>query len=95
VIGDRFTKSLLQPIPPVSVFQLLQGGWPVDLVFSTVVGSINGLRNASVGVAADPAFSELGERLSRIQRAGNIGIRIEARKDGGGVLAVIRRAALR
>ena len=28
LLGDRFTKSLLQPVPPVAVFQLLQGGWP-------------------------------------------------------------------
>ena len=43
LLGDRFTKSLLQPIPPVAVFQLLQGGWPASLVFRTVVGSVNGL----------------------------------------------------
>jgi hypothetical protein len=92
LLGDRFTKSLLQPIPPASVFQLLQGGWGANLVFPTVVGSVNGLRNTSLGVAADPGFDELTEALSRIQRAGNIGIRVEARKDGGGVLAVIRRA---
>src|SRR2546423_767797 len=87
LIGDRFTRSLLQPIPPVSVFQLLQGGWPANLVFATVVGSINGLRNASVGVAADPRFNELTDALSRIQRANNIGIRVEPGKTGGGVVA--------
>ena len=92
LIGDRFTKSLLQPIPPVAVFQLLQGGWPPNLVFRTVVGSINGLRNASAGVAADPGFDELCEAFTRIQRAGNIGIRVEAGKEGGGVVAVIRSA---
>ena len=43
LLGDRFTKSLLQPIPPAAVFQLLQGGWPASLVFRTVVGSVNGL----------------------------------------------------
>jgi hypothetical protein len=92
LLGDRFTKSLLQPIPPVSVFQLLQGGWPATLVFRTVVGSVNGLRNASAGAASDPGFDELSETLSRIQFAGNIGLRVEARKDGGGVAVVIRRA---
>jgi len=91
LLGDRFTKSLLQPIPPAAVFQLLQGGWPAALVFRTVVGSVNGLRNFSAGVAADPGFGDLSEALSRIQRAGNIGIRVEARKDGSGLLAVIRR----
>jgi hypothetical protein len=92
LIGDRFTKSLLQPIPPASVFQLLQGGWSANLVFRTVVGSISGLRNVSLGIAADPGFNELIEALSRIQRGGNIGIRVEAREDGSAVVAVIRRA---
>jgi len=63
-----------------------------NLVFPTVVGSVNGLRNTSLGVAADPGFDELTDALTRIQRAGNIGILVEARKEGGGVLAVIRRA---
>jgi hypothetical protein len=92
LIGDRFTKSLLQPIPPVSVFQLLQGGWPANLVFRTVVGSVNGLRNVSGGIAADPRFDELIDALTRIQRAGEIGIRVEAGKAGGGVVAVMRSA---
>jgi hypothetical protein len=91
LLGDRFTKSLLQPIPPVSVFQLLQGGWPASLVFPTVVGSANGLRNATGGLAADPGFDELTDLLSRIQQAGNIGTEIQPRKDGSGVLVVIRR----
>jgi len=91
LLGDRFTRSLLQPVPPVAIFQLLQGGWSANLVLRTVVGSVNGLRNASAGVAADPAFYELTEALSRIQRAGDIGIRIEPGKGGDGVVAVIRR----
>ena len=91
LLGDRFTRSLLQPIPPVSVFQLLQGGWPTSLVFPTVVGSVNGLRNTSGGVAADAGFDELTEVLSRIQRAGNIGIEVQPRKDGSGVLVVMRK----
>jgi hypothetical protein len=93
LMGDRFTRSMLQPVPPAAVFQLLQGGWSANLVFRTVVGAVNGLRNASAGVAADPGFDELNEALTRIQRAGDIGIRVEARKDGSGVLAVLRRAS--
>ena len=91
LLGDRFTRALLQPIPPVSVFQLLQGGWPVEIVFRTVVGSVNGLRNASLGATADPGFLELIKALTRIQQAGHIGIRVVPRKDGSGVVAVIRR----
>lgn len=95
LMGDRFTRSLLQPIPPVSVFQLLQGGWPASLVFRTVVGSVNGLRNASSGIAADSGFDELIQALSGIQRAGNVGIRVEPGKAGGGVVAVLRPAESR
>jgi len=91
LLGDRFTRSLLKPIPPASAFELLQGGWPADLVLHTVVGSINGLRNASAGAPSDPGFEELSETLTRIQRAGNIGIEVDSRKDGSGVLLVIRR----
>jgi hypothetical protein len=93
LMGDRFTRSLLQPIPPVSVFQLLQAGWSANLVFRTVVGSINGLKNDLAGVTAEPGFVELSEKLARIQRAGNIGIRVEPRPGGAGVIAVMRSAA--
>lgn len=91
LMGDRFTKSLLQPVPPSAVFQLMQGGWPADLVLQTVVGSINGLRNSFGGVEADPGFQQLVEALTRIQRAGGLGIRVEPRKDGSAVVVVIRR----
>jgi hypothetical protein len=91
LLGDRFTKALLQPIPPVSVFQLLQGAWPPSMVFTTVVSSVNGLRNASAGVASDPGFDELVGALTRIQRAGDIGIEVQPRKDGSGVLVSIRK----
>jgi hypothetical protein len=92
LLGDRFTKSLLRPVPPASVFQLVQGGWGATLVLKTVVGSANGLRNSSYGKAADPGFNELTEAMERIQRAGNVGIRLEPGQDGGGVLVVMRRA---
>lgn len=92
VLGDRFTKSLLQPIPPSSVFQLMQGGWSVNLVLRTVLNSVNGLRNNSTGVGADPHFDELVETLSRIQQAGGLGIRVESRTGGNAVVIVLPRA---
>jgi len=91
LMGDRFTKSLLQPIPPAAVMQLMQGGWPTDLVLKTVLRSINGVRNDSSGVVGDPAFVEIVGLLSRLQRAGGLGNRVEARKDGSAVILVLRR----
>ena len=70
LMGDRFTRSLLQPVAPAAIFQLMQGGLSPELVLATLVRSINGLRNDSFGVAGDPGFHELVGALARIQRAG-------------------------
>jgi hypothetical protein len=80
--GDRFMKSMLQPIPPAGVFQMLQNGWSAEMVLRISVGSINGLRNSFRGSAADPRFDQLVAAVSRLQRAGGLNIRIERQKDG-------------
>jgi len=91
LIGDRFTRSLLNPVPPSAVFQMLQTGWPADLVMTTVLNSINGLRNDSYGALGDPGFSEVVAGIARIQRSGGLGVRVEPRKDGSAVIFMIRR----
>ena len=91
LIGERFTRSMLQPIPPTAVFQMLQAGWSANLVLSTAVSSINGLRNSNMGADGDPGFEELVDALTRIQRAGGIGFRVEPRKDGSAIVFVLRR----
>jgi len=91
LLGDRFTRSLLQPIPPTAVFQLMQSGWPVDLVMRTTVRSINGLRNDSFKTGSDAGFRELVDVMSRIQSSGDLGIRVEPRKDASAVVVVLRR----
>jgi hypothetical protein len=90
LMGERFTKSLLQPVAPAAVFQLMQGGLSPELVLRTVVRSINKLRNDSFGVAGDTGFGELIEALSRLQRAGSLGNRVEARKDGSALILILR-----
>lgn len=91
LLGDRFTRSMLQPVPPAAVFQLLQGGWPADIVLNTVVTSINGLRNDSAGIGADDEYREFVEALLRIQHAGALAIRVEPRKDGSAIVMVMRQ----
>jgi hypothetical protein len=95
LMGDRFTKSLLQPVPPSAVLQLMQGGWMPELVMGTTVSSINGLRNDALGVRGDPGFHQLIEALSALQRAGGLGNRVEARKDGSAVVLVLPRESER
>lgn len=91
LIGDRFTRSMLQPIAPTAVFQMLQAGWPANLVLATTVSSLNGLRNAGLAFDGDPGYPEMVDALTRIQRAGGIGLRVEPRKDGSGIVFVMRR----
>ncbi|HEX8915128.1 MAG TPA: hypothetical protein VF796_22445 [Humisphaera sp.] len=78
--GNRFIKALLMPLPPESVFFLIQAGWPADGVLFASVASLNGLRNQSGSIAgvapADPDFVRVGELLRRVQASGGVGMRI-------------------
>jgi len=79
IIGDKFARSLMSPIPPSAIISLMQGGYPVDLVFRLLVNEINGVRNRFGGEArarpADPEFYPLLEKMRKIQSAGAIGMR--------------------
>src|SRR5262249_23701252 len=34
LLGDRFTRSMLHPIPPAAVFRMVRSGWGAELVMS-------------------------------------------------------------
>ncbi len=79
--GDRFTKRLIRPIPPVGIFELIQAGNPADTVLQITVRSLNGIRNqgTSGGQAepADPRFYALLDAFRRLQIAGRLSVRTE------------------
>jgi hypothetical protein len=60
IMGDKFARSMMSPIPPTAILSLVQGGYPIDLVFRMMVHEINGIRNRFGGEgrhhAADPEF---------------------------------------
>ena len=87
--GDRFMKSMLRPIPPAGVFQMLQTGWSAEMLLRISVNSINGLRNSFRGSAADPRFDQLVAAVSRVQRGGGLNIRIEQQKNGEAAIFAI------
>jgi hypothetical protein len=74
ILGDKFARSLMSPIPPPAILSLLQGGYPVDLVFRIMVNEVNGIRNRFGGTArarsADAEFYALIGKMRRIQSAG-------------------------
>jgi hypothetical protein len=81
VMGDKFARSLMTPIPPSAILSLIQSGYPVDYVFRMLVHEINGLRNRYGGEArghfAAPEFYSLVEKIRTIQKAGEIGMRFK------------------
>jgi len=86
MLGERFVRSLMTPIPPGVVLSLLQAGWGADGVFRVMVSSINGIQNrwGAAGPrarGADPDFYRLTAALRRAQGTGAVGMRIEKTKD--------------
>jgi len=58
--GNKFVKGLMTPLPPDSVFFLIQSDWPADAVLFSSVTSLNGLKNQQISIngvtAPDPGF---------------------------------------
>jgi hypothetical protein len=83
--GERFARSMMTPLRPVSVLSLIQGGYPVDLVLRLVVNAINGIENRFGGDArarpADPEFYPLLRALRRVQLSGTMGMRVHRQVD--------------
>ncbi len=94
--GDKFTQSLLRPIPPVAVFQMIQAGYPADFILGATTRAINGRYNRSAGInarTADAQFVELANRFRRIQQSEGLGMRIEQREHGEATLLFFRSGA--
>lgn len=78
--GNKFIKGLMTPLPPESVFFVIQSGWPADGVLFTAVASINGLKNQETSIAgispADPDFMRVLALMRKIQLSGAVAIRV-------------------
>src|SRR5512136_709588 len=94
VMGDKFARSLMSPVPPPAILSLMQAGYPADLVFRLLVQEINGVRNRFGGEArtrsADPEFYSLIEKLRQIQSSGAIGMRFTRKEKEEATFMVMR-----
>jgi hypothetical protein len=94
ILGDKFARSLMAPIPPPAILSLLQTGYPADLVFRMLVNEVNGIRNRFGGAAraqmADPRFYALIGKMRKIQAAGNMGMRITTKAKEQSAVLVLR-----
>lgn len=81
----EFIRNLTNPIAPKSILFMIQSGYDADFVFDLLVDSINGVNNGSFLAGelreADPRFHAFLQIMTRAQRSGNVGMRIEQRKD--------------
>jgi hypothetical protein len=95
--GERFARSMMMPLPASSILNLIQAGFPVDLVFRLTVQSVNGVDNRRVELQyvrpANPEFYPLLQNLRRIQASGDIGVRLQ-RVDRDEVLSLVLRPNL-
>jgi hypothetical protein len=78
--GSKFISSLLTPLPPTSLFNAIQAGWPADAILMLGASNINGLNGESNGVAgaaaADPRFLRVMQLMRNLQLSGLVSIRI-------------------
>lgn len=86
--GDKFLESLITPIQPVRIFQLLQAGYAADFVLELSLESFNGRRNRPTLIGtkrrADPAFFEALQLIKEIQDSDGFGVRaVPGGKDKG------------
>ena len=75
--GPKLIRSLLTPLPPATVFQLVQSDWPVEDIVWGVVKSINGVGPRSPIGGWNPDYSRMLEALSQIQRARALSVGFE------------------
>jgi hypothetical protein len=93
--GEKFARNLMTPIPPAAILNLIQAGYPVDLVLRLCVHSINGISSRYGGSArmreADPEFYPLVEKLRNIQVSGDLGLRVRKTGDQTATLFVFSK----
>jgi hypothetical protein len=94
IMGDKFARSMMSPIPPPAILSLIQAGYPVDLVFRLMVQEINGVRNRFGGEgraqSAEPEFYSLIEKMRTIQSHGAIGMRFTRKEKEEAAFMVIQ-----
>jgi hypothetical protein len=79
ISGQEFARNLLTPIPPGSIFNMIQSGWSAELLLPLTVWSINQIDNEVARPTnrrqAGPELVEMLEIWNRLRESSLLGIR--------------------
>jgi hypothetical protein len=93
--GEKFARNLMTPVAPATVMSLVEGGYPIDLVFRIMVHSVNGIQNQFGGSSrmrkADPEFYPLLEKLRQNQLSGAVALRVKKTDNQSALVMVFRK----